>query len=132
MQIKKVLIIGLLCTIIGSIQMYWFLPEGVSCFNPNEGLFDAVLKFMILQLIFVISIFLFVKEKFSRYMIPVFLCLFWFFINKHEFTYRHACWSTYLQSEIWLITFRKSLIPIITCLLAFTFPYLSFLKKFDT
>lgn len=115
-KIKNALIISLLCAIFGALQMYWFLPNGLSCIDAKSGIIEAIFKFMGIQFLVIFFIQLILKSSFKLYMIAVSLCFFWFFINKNEFTYRYACWSTFSSSDILYYSFKNSTVPIITCL----------------
>ncbi len=118
-NIKISLLISLISAIIGSIQMYWFLPDGLSCIDAKSGVIDTILKFIPIQFILVFFIQVISKHNLKIYVISLFLSLFWFFVNKNDFTYRHACWSTYSKESIVNATLFFSLIPIITCLILF-------------
>ncbi|WP_075602979.1 hypothetical protein [Saccharicrinis aurantiacus] len=115
-KIKSALTISLLCAIFGALQMYWFLPDGLSCIDAKSGVVEAIFKFMGIQFLVVFFIQLILKSSFKLYVIAVSLCFFWFFINKNEFTYRYACWSTFSSSDILYYSFKNSIAPIITCL----------------
>jgi len=108
--------------IMGAIQMYWFLPDGLSCIDAKSGVIEAIIKFMIIQFVAILGLQYVLKAK-AIYTIPVFLCVFWFFINKNEFTYRHACWSTFSNQEIIEATLIFSIVPMITCLVVFLLGY---------
>ncbi|MCU7619328.1 hypothetical protein NZ698_19275 [Chryseobacterium sp. PBS4-4] len=113
--IKKSLIISLVSTVIGAIQMAIFLPDGVSCLDGTSSLLDGILFFMPIQLVTVFIIGL-VNKKVTDYFILAFLLIFWFFINKYEFTSRHACWSTFSDIEILKTVLLKSLLTCTICL----------------
>ena len=115
-KIKNKLIISLLCAIIGALQMYWFLPNGLSCDDAKSGVLEAIFKFMSIQFLIVFLIQIMLRLSFSLYTTIGFLCVYWFYINKNEFTLRYACWSTYSSSDILYYSFNKSIIPMITCL----------------
>lgn len=115
-KIKKPIIISLLCAIIGSFEMYWFLPNGLSCIDAKSGVIEAILKFMSIQLLIVFLIQIILKFNISLYTTVIYLSIYWFLINKNEFTYRYACWSTFSNSDILYYSFNKSIIPMSTCL----------------
>jgi hypothetical protein len=118
--IKKSLILSLISAVIGGIQMAIFLPDGVSCLDGTSSLLDEILFFMPIQLIAVFIIGL-VNKKITDYFILAFLLIFWFFINKYEFTNRHACWSTFSDIEILKTVLLKSLLTCTICLLPIYF-----------
>ncbi|MCG8894618.1 MFS transporter [Tenacibaculum finnmarkense] len=122
--IKKGALVGLLCAILGAIQMFWFLPNGQSCLDARSGLLDAIFVFMSLQFFLVVIIYVIIRTRLRFYILIALLCTFWFFVNKNEFTYRLACWSTYTTSDILYYTFQKSIIPIATCISIFIVGYL--------
>jgi len=118
-KIKNALIISLFSFIIGTFQMYWFLPDGLSCIDAKSGIIEAVFKFMSIQALIVFLIYATLIFNISRYISFTFLLFYWFFINKNEFTNRHACWSTFSNTEITYHSLYKSIIPIVTCLIIF-------------
>jgi len=119
----QVFFISFVISVLGSFQMYWFLPSGISCLNPNESILDAIFIFMPFQFIVVSILLIFTKNRIQFYSLMSFLFVFWFLINMHEFTYRHACWSTFSNTEIVYYTIYYSLIPIPLCLSVFGLGY---------
>jgi hypothetical protein len=113
--IKKSFIISLVSAAIGGVQMAIFLPDGVSCLDGTSSLLDGILFFMPIQLVTVFIIGL-VNKKVTDYFILAFLLIFWFFINKYEFTSRHACWSTFSDIEILKTVLLKSLLTCAICI----------------
>lgn len=120
---KKGLTTSLLAALLGGIQMYWFFPGGLSCFDATSGIWDAIELLMTIQFLATLIIGLVFKERIRFYVFLAFLSSFWLCINKHEFTYRHACWSTYLEHEIWLYTLSRSILPMAVCLGVFILGY---------
>ena len=118
-NVKNGLFISLYAALLGAIQIYWFLPDGLSCIDAKSGLIDAIFFFITIQFILVLILFLVIKGKAKPYLIVSVIGVFWFLINKHEFTYRYACWSTFSESDILYYTIQKSLMPIIVCLIVF-------------
>jgi hypothetical protein len=116
-NIKNSFILSIISVIIGGIQMALFLPNGLSCSDGESSLLDGMLYFMPFQFLFVFILSLF-NSKTINYIILFTVLLFWFYINKIEFTNRHACWSTFSDSEILISTLLKStitcFIPILT------------------
>lgn len=127
-NIKKAFIISFVGIVLGIIQMYWFLPDGLSCIDAKSGIIDAIFTFMSIQFLSVFLIYLITKGNTRFYSLILFLCLFWFYVNKNEFTHRRACWSTYTASEVLYNTFIQSLLPIITCITVFIFGNLLLVK----
>jgi ABC-type uncharacterized transport system permease subunit len=127
-NLKKAFLISLYASVLGGIQIYWFLPEGLSCLDLKSSAVDAIFNFVPIQFIIITIIFMLTKKRMRFYsiiiIIIIIICFFWFFVNKYEFTHRHACWSTFSESSILLSTFIKSLKPIITCLVIFIVGYL--------
>ncbi len=128
-NIKDTFVINLYASVLGGIQIYWFLPEGLSCLDLKSSALDAVFNFVPIQFIIGIIICMLTKKRIRFYSMTVFLCLFWFFVNKYEFTYRYACWSTFSEPSILMSTFIKSFVPIITCLTIFVTVYYKYKKS---
>jgi len=118
-KIRPSLVISLFSIVIGAFQMYWFLPDGLSCMDAQSGIIEAIFKFMSIQALFIFLVFTIFKLNIGRYISFIFLIFYWFFINKNEFTNRHACWSTFSNSEITYYSFYESIAPIVTCLIVF-------------
>lgn len=114
--IKKSLIISFVSAVIGGIQMALFLPDGVSCSDGSNSLFDGILFFMPIQFVIVFLLGL-INRKITAYFIPAFLIIFWLFINRYEFINRHACWSTFSDTEILKVVLLKTLLTCTICIL---------------
>ena len=125
---KKTPIISLFAGCLGAIQMYWFLPNGLSCFDVKSGVIEAIEILIPIQFIITSLICKLFQKRARFYVLLPFLCVFWFLINKHEFTYRHACWSTYFECEILFYTLYESIVPITVCLSVFSVGYLIFCR----
>jgi hypothetical protein len=95
--------------------MAFFLPNGISCLDGTSSLLDGILLFMPIQfiLVFILSL---INKKNINYLILVLIFIFWVFINKIEFTNRHACWSTFSDIEIIKIVLLKSLYTCSICI----------------
>ncbi len=50
-NIKKSIVISLLAALLGAVQMYWFLPGGLSCFDVKSGIIEAIEILMPIQFI---------------------------------------------------------------------------------
>lgn len=114
--IKKSLIVSLVCAFIGGIQMSLFLPDGVSCSDGTSSLFDGILFFMPIQFVIVFLLGL-INKKATDYIISVSLLIFWLIINRYEFINRHACWSTFSDTEILKVVLLKSLLTCTLCII---------------
>jgi len=78
--------------------------------NGTSSSFDGILFFMPIQFVIVFLIGL-INKKAIAYSILIFLLIFWLFINRYKFINRHACWSTFSDTEI-----LKAVLLIITYL----------------
>jgi len=111
--------------IIGAIQMAFFLPNGISCVDGKNSLFDGILFYMPIQSV-IVFVLAFIDIKNIKFYILIFILIFWIFINKIEFENRYACWSTFSNVEIIKVVLLKSSFTCFFCIGAL---YL-FLKKY--
>ncbi|EEI90242.1 hypothetical protein HMPREF0765_4193 [Sphingobacterium spiritivorum ATCC 33300] len=107
MKARRAFFISLVSVIIGSLQMAFFLPGGVSCIDGTSSLLDGILFYMPIQFagVFLLSL---LNKKTADYFLLVGVLLFWLWVNKVEFTSRYACWSTYTDTEIIKAVLLKS------------------------
>ncbi|EFK57101.1 MFS transporter [Sphingobacterium spiritivorum] len=107
MKAGRAFFISLVSVTIGSIQMVFFLPGGVSCIDGKSSLLDGILFYMPIQFagVFLLSL---LNKKTADLFLLVGVLLFWLWVNKVEFTSRHACWSTYTDTEIIKAVLLKS------------------------
>ncbi|SDG64690.1 MFS transporter [Epilithonimonas hungarica] len=126
-KIKKALIISLISVIIGGLQMAVFLPDGTSCIDGKSSLLEGFLFFMPIQFILVFCLSL-VNKKCIIYLILLMVFIFWIFINKNEFTNRHACWSTFTEGEIIKAVLLKSSFTCSLCICALYLAIMRFIK----
>ncbi|WP_293915360.1 MULTISPECIES: MFS transporter [unclassified Sphingobacterium] len=107
MKARRAFFISLVSVIIGSMQMAFFLPDGVSCIDGTSSLLDGILFYMPIQFagVFLLSL---LNQKTMDYFLLAAVLFFWIWINKVEFTHRHACWSTYTDAELIKAVLQKS------------------------
>lgn len=114
--------------VVGSIQMAFFLYDGVSCSDGTSSLLDGILFFMPFQFVFVFLLSL-VRKNIIYYLIMFLIFIFWIYVNEHEFENRHACWSTFSNIEIIKAVLLKSSYTCSICIFVYYFLTRKYLKK---
>lgn len=127
-NIKNSFFIGAISIVFGSLQMTFFLSDGISCSDGKSSLLDGILFFMPIQFAFIFILSL-IRKKIIQYLILVLTYIFWIYINKYEFEHRYACWSTFSNSEILKSVLLKSSFTCSICLLLFYFFTKKYFKK---
>lgn len=120
--------VSIISILLGSLQMAFFLFEGVSCSDGKSSLLDGILFFMPIQFAIVLILSL-IRKNILHYLLIILIFVFWIFINKHEFEHRYACWSTFSDEEIIKTVLLKSSYTCSSSIILFYFFTRKFFRK---